>query len=1021
MPDVVSPSGEVIRPAGDEDVDVTLTATVTYQGASTQVAVVVTVRRYVDVTPAHPQIYVSDDERDELVAKLAEAEWAGESFENMQARIDPLADRHQNDPEWITSRMSMYWAEGERYTQVYVQNQNFGWGEGDAPVPTVRMPGMRIWNDNRNAPLDDRIPYSEDGSMVNQHGEVVPYLETGHMIRGNNQEILDLAQQSAFLHWMTDDEKYAAFAADIYWQWVLGVYYMQPPLDPGESLGGPGGWEPGGIGGYYAYEVIHDIMGGQAAVIYDFLYDYLKENPDPHAVEIGKDVAEISDEVFRRFIEIGMVRGHATGNWNTNRWGSILPAILALETNDYYPDGKGREYYLHYYTTQSGEHHTAVPDILNEYDPVTGLWPEAPGYAFGTISTLLDFAIPVYRAGFDTIADNDVMQRAALAVVPWLDARGNLVVFGNMRGGPPNHSMFERLLTYFRWTGDDENAELMSGILDAVVEVGSHRRDRFGIADLAFGVETSTVDGVPDDTRAAYSPFHRHVTLKNKSDSESGLMAALYGGYPNQHHLNPNGLALQLYGMGYALAPDAKAYESYWSDDHAYHAGPASANTIVPGYAHGPITINALEPAVPDDSFTNVEAMSDYVSFSDVSAAEKRRQVGIVRTSTNTGYYVDIFRSDQDDNDYLHHNLGTELVVADAAGEPLGLAPSDDLQDGRPSEYRFFDNQHSVEHNDDFGARWIIDTVEPHVVMEMWMSGQDGRTIYQVDAPPSTVNSRLSPGGANVAPETTPTLVVRQQGANAADAPFAAVFEPYHAGEKSIESITDYYSDGAFVGLEVSSSGDGELDGRLERILSSSDDSLHEPEEGVEFSGLFGVASQNSDGFQYLYLGMGTRLAHDVYALTSSDGEEISAALTQVDGGLTYSASDDVTLTVPSHADAPSDVQLQYFDGVTWQGVASTIDGDANTVTGTVPAGYDVPVRVVQESSASPSVSVHPGIVSNQQLSTEGVTVTATGLTPGNTVTVTVTDPSGRSVDVSGDATVEVNSAGKVTYQLVTT
>ena len=61
------------------------------------------------------------------------------------------------------------------------------------------------------------------------------------------------------------------------------------------------------------------------------------------------------------------------------------------------------------------------------------------------------------------------------------------------------------------------------------------------------------------------------------------MMAALYGG-TNGYHLTANGLALKLYGYGYALAPDAAAYESYWSKDHAYHQSPAGANTILPGY-----------------------------------------------------------------------------------------------------------------------------------------------------------------------------------------------------------------------------------------------------------------------------------------------------------------------------------------------------------------------------------------------------------------------------------------------------
>ena len=57
-----------------------------------------------------------------------------------------MQDRHAADPQWIISRLAMYWKEGERYTQCYLKNQNWDRGEGNAPVPTVRMPGMRTWN-----------------------------------------------------------------------------------------------------------------------------------------------------------------------------------------------------------------------------------------------------------------------------------------------------------------------------------------------------------------------------------------------------------------------------------------------------------------------------------------------------------------------------------------------------------------------------------------------------------------------------------------------------------------------------------------------------------------------------------------------------------------------------------------------------------------------------------------------------------------------------------------------------------
>ncbi|MET7279938.1 hypothetical protein ABZS29_17010 [Kribbella sp. NPDC005582] len=892
----------------------------------------------------HPRIYTDAAQRDVLIEKLTTADWAKQSLAALKAAIDPLANRHQTDPAWILSRMSMFWTEGQRFTQLYVAKQNFARGEGNAPVPTLRVDPTRAWNTNKNAPLGQRLPYSGDGSMINTAGQTIPYLSTGHMVRTNNEELLAIAQQAAFLHWVTADEKYAKLGADIYWQWLLGVYYMQPMLDPAKSLGGPGGYAPGGIGGYYDYEVIHDPMGGLAAPVYDLLYDYLHAHPDPHAVAIGRTVAELSTEVFKRFIEIGLVRGGFSGNWNVNGWGCILPAILALEPNDQYADGKGREYYLRGYTTASSPYHQCLPDLLQEYDQVTGLWHESPGYSFGTISTLVDFAVPIERAGFDTISGNAIMQKAALAIVPWLDARGNTVVFGDGRGGSPGYLAFERLLTYYVGHGDTTRAAQVAEVLRNAVAAGQYSRTTTSWTNLLLNVDLDAVPtggARPAAVRTAYSAHHRHVTLKNRNDVASGLMATIYGGHNAADHLNPNGLALQLYGQGWALAPNAKAYESYWTADYKYHSGPAGANTIVPGYTAGPITINAIEPAVPGDAFTNTTEISPHVQFADVSAAEKRRQVTIVRTSETTGYYVDVFRSDQADNDYLHHNLGNSLTLYDGAGAALELNPATDLGTAGNPGYSYFTNIRSIGHTGDLRARWRIDATAstPELGMDLWMLGQPGRTIYAVDAPPTTVGDTVTPAGVNKSPQATPTLIVRQTANNAASAPFVAVFEPTLQDRRSLQSVTALASTATSVSLKVVSKD------RTDYVLSSSDGGAQAPRAGIDFTGTHAVAAETCNGFEFLYLGSGTDLRLHDYRLTALSDVPIAAGLTRTATGLQYSAAAPVAVTLPLHGHVAK-AKVQYRTSTGFVTAPSTVDRRRQTITAQLPAGYDIALRI---------------------------------------------------------------------------
>lgn len=89
----------------------------------------------------------------------------------------------------------------------------------------------------------------------------------------------------------------------------------------------------------------------------------------------------------------------------------MLRPMLVLDHNEAYADGKGKEYYLNLLVNESTPYHDAIPDILKTYDRVTGLWPESPGYSFGTVQSLLDWAAPLKRAGIDIIAGNPICRK----------------------------------------------------------------------------------------------------------------------------------------------------------------------------------------------------------------------------------------------------------------------------------------------------------------------------------------------------------------------------------------------------------------------------------------------------------------------------------------------------------------------------------------------------------------------------------------------------------------------------------
>lgn len=842
----------------------------------------------------HPRIYASASDKEAIRKKIADEEWAGNVYSRLKEKIDPYVERHLNDPEWIVSRLAMYWKDGERYTQCYLKKQNWERGEGNAPVPTVRMPGMRTWNRYVNVPLEERTPYNETGDMwgisrtdPDAPKVLVPYKETGHMIRSNNAEILTLAEEAAFLYWVTDKEAYARFAADIFNVWLAGTYYMSPALDPDRSTGGPGGYEPGGICGYYDYEQIHDDLAMHAAVAYDFAYDYLKEHPHPHLADIGKTTDEVAGIVFKRFVDIGMVRGGKSGNWNVNGWNVMLFPILALEENDAYPDGKGRSYYLHFLTRESTAHHDAIPDILKGYDPITGLWPESPGYAFGVTGILLDFATLLRRQGVDIIADNPLLRKSAMAVFPWMDSRARIIVFGDYRGGTANFRTFENLLAYYTEVGDGENASRAAAALNAGIEAGAYDRGEAGWTALC-----SFVPEIPDaedalKERTSYSPFHRLVTMRNELEDDE-LLAVIYGGRSGSH-LSPNGLALQLYGFGYALSPDAAAYESYWSEDHKYHQSATGSNTVLPGYTDGEIRIHALDPEVDStSSLVNARALNPYINVCDMEAGDKRRTVAVVKTGDNVGYYVDIFRSDQPESDYLFHNVGTSLEFSDAGGRRLPLEKVGSLGRTYAKGYEWFTNPEAVSFSGGFKAVW---NVCPSLSMQMWMTGAEGRDLYRVDAPYTTLSEGLTPMNVSMAPSVTPTLIVRQRN-NAWKSPFMAVFQPVKGGKPSVSSVERLEADSLRAGVCISSEG-----GRKDYVLSSvSSDAGFSGAEGIRFRGTFGLVTDVRGKTSQLYMVRAKEIGHGACSLRAES--PVSASVFLKDGKWFYSSDGKVEIRI---------------------------------------------------------------------------------------------------------------------------
>ena len=84
------------------------------------------------------------------------------------------------------------------------------------------------------------------------------------------------------------------------------------------------------------------------------------------------------------------------------------------------------------------------------------------------------------------------------------------------------------------------------------------------------------------------------------------------------------------------------------------------------------------------------------------------------------------------------------------------------------------------------------------MTMQMWMTGVEGRELYCMEAPYTTLNPDLTPGGVSSAPHPTPTLLVRQTGVNGWESPFIAVYQPVRGEIASVKTVASS-SPSAFV------------------------------------------------------------------------------------------------------------------------------------------------------------------------------------------------------------------------------
>lgn len=874
------------------------------------------------ISSDHPRILTDKNGQSQLQQKINSVSWAASTYNTIKSRIDPFIEQYQTDPTYMVSRLQMYWK--SQCTNVYVQNDKYVRADGYASIPTVRFAGARDWATNYSTPsYSEIIPYS-DSTLIYLYNRTTGKWEwanpalTGQIIENLNRNILSLARDAAFLYWFTGDAKYAKFAHDIFKTYMYGMYYLNPPVDLGKT---------NTIIGLQTFEVIHDSHLEVVSLCYDFLYDYFKNNTEE---------VNVYTAVLKKWAEQIIKNGNATGNWNLFQATFITHAALALENNSAYADNKGIQYYLDLVFNQTSTKQGALTSAVSQFDPITYLWNEAPGYSMNVSGSFLDIIILVDRVTKNNLLDQlPILKRSVPAnaqyLFPFLLTSG----FGDTGYSRLPAASIERLISISRQYNNSADEDYFTRLLDMQYSTSYSRpatKDIYSLFQYVDSFKSLSKPGALEDF-ASPALFASNVNVfyqRNGFDKIQGLAAAVTGKKGGHSHYN--GISIEFSGKGYALGVESGAGASYWTTDHAEYNSkyPAHNTVIVNGKSASgnPYTLLDHYPVSQQN-----EGFFPHVTYSNVymdettTGSDQKRLTGIIRTSGTTGYFIDIFRSKQRaggdiKHDYLYHNQGVfgETTVTDTSGVHIALIPTDELTSdgGQLPGYNYFNNEKSATYIKDFITTFKFSDSGTDIFMKMWMKGDLGRKIYIAEGPKTKAFSNFPSSIRNL---TIPVMVVRQTG-EAWTRPFIGVFEPFTSSEpaaiKSINYFHPPYSSYDFAGIEIKS---GNLS--HEFVFTNANETEAVTYRDMKFKGSFGVLSENADGFHYIFLGKGQNISKSQYSISAAD-TAITSALT-FEGGQYYFTSDgDVVVTIPDTYPAGS---------ITWQiGSSPKIQGDRKIV-----------------------------------------------------------------------------------------
>ncbi|MFR9546415.1 MAG: heparinase II/III family protein, partial [Rikenellaceae bacterium] len=725
------------------------------------------------------------------------------------ARAMASVDRYiDNGPEWLASRLCMYWK--SHATDVYIKNATFSHIGGErAPEPTVAYSGSRNLSTPYKRPkIEELKPYDENPQgvlMKNSDGdlEYAPIGKTARLISYINLDIINVARDAALLYAHSGDARYAEFATMTFDIFMAGIFHRNLPIDMNKGA-------QQGLIGMTTYSVIHEKAITPLTELYADLKGYLHE----HKAERE----EIYIGAFKKWADNIIDNGVPFNNWNLFQAGYVMEIATILESDDSYADKKGQEYYLNQILNVDNPRQWSLTKLFDYgFDPQTGIWAECPGYSYAVIKDVINF-ITMYGDAFgeDLLKRYPVLEKAITVTPQYLYPSLFSIGYGDTYPFQIDGYNFEKMIIYARKFGYKELEREMTAMLKLFAPDARSKGLEVDPSIPAAKIEDYV-------TSTFYAPSVSWFVQRNGMDPLHSLMISQNGSLGN--HMHASGINMELYGKGYTLAANAgKGPDAYLGTEFLdYYSQFPSHNTVcVNGISSYPIMrcnhAFKLIGCYPEPATKG--SLNQPITYSDVSFIEpetlsdQSRVMGIVTTSQTSGYYVDIFRSKQREggdimHDYFYHNLGTEMVIQSSEGVDLDMQPTQELSSASVmiGAYSFFFDTKSNKTDENIKVTYTMNIPSgDDIYMTLWQKGEEGRTLFSTFSPVNTGLGKMRNMPYNVHQTPTRTFVARQSG-EAWSRPFVTIFEPSTKSEEGTIEAVEYFSDKAkseeFVGILV--------------------------------------------------------------------------------------------------------------------------------------------------------------------------------------------------------------------------